>query len=237
MANPIPVNTRHARHQPQPAPSARPEPPMRPVPPPEPDRGGDGIGAGVRLIFGFFGLLTMLAFVFGGFILLENVLSPFLNPSTPPVVIQPPQPGHPVNPPRQQQFAAQPTAAPQRNTSANNARSAADSSVQCSPPSRFSVGMTAVVDTRSTGGASTRIVAWTQPGGGIHNSDAEPGMRLSIIGGPQCVYNTPYGQHIRYWQVEFTNRNGRFVSGWVAESIWEGNSVNYLLCTPSQPDC
>jgi hypothetical protein len=99
--------------------------------------------------------------------------------------------------------------------------------------------MTAVVDTASTSGASTRIVAWTRPGGGVHNSDAEPGMYLQIVGGPQCVYNSEYRQYIRYWQVEFTNRNGRYIAGdaWVAESIWEGNSVNYLICPTSQPDC
>lgn len=114
-----------------------------------------------------------------------------------------------------------------------------NNNANCTPTTRFSVGLTAIVDTHSRNGTSSRIAAWTQPGGGIHNSDAEPGMRLSIVGGPECVYNSEYRQFVRYWQVEFTNRNGRYVTGdaWVGEAILEGNYVNYLICPTSSPDC
>lgn len=106
------------------------------------------------------------------------------------------------------------------------------SSDNCSPATIFSVGRTVVADA-----SGQRLIAWTQPGGNVQDSEAEPGMGISIVGGPQCIYNNRYSQYVRYWQVEFTNRNGRFVSGWVAESIWEGSSLNYLICPPSNSDC
>jgi hypothetical protein len=182
----------------------------------------------------FFGMVLVLALVLIGLVGLENILSPFIN-SSQPVVIQPPRQAAPqVRQPPQHQ----PVSPPRRNAGGNN-QGQFSYSDSCTPSSRFSVGVVAVVDLASSSGASTRITAWTQPGGSVHNSDAEPGMRLSIVGGPECVYNERYGQYIRYWQVEFTNRSGRYVSGnaWVAESVWEGSYVNYLICPLSQPDC
>lgn len=118
-------------------------------------------------------------------------------------------------------------------SSANGATVSLNSnSDNCSPATIFAVGGNAVADS-----SGQRLIAWTQPGGNVHDSEAEPGMGISVVGGPQCIYNNRYSQYVRYWQVEFTNRNGRFVSGWVAESIWEGGSINYLICPPSNPDC
>jgi hypothetical protein len=99
--------------------------------------------------------------------------------------------------------------------------------------------MTAAVDIASTTlGVSTRISAYTQPGGTTIDSDADPGMQLLIVGGPECIFNQRYDQYMRYWEVAFTNRSGRFVPrAWVAESLREGNSLNRLICTLSQPDC
>ncbi len=149
--------------------------------------------------------------------------------------VRPPRPTQPP-PPTQPFIPTQPgSSAP---TVLSN-RGSVHVNDNCNPPTSFHVGMTVVVDTASRSGASTRIAAWTQPGGNVHNSDAEPGARLYITGGPECVYNEQYRQYLRYWRVEFTNRNGRYVSGnaWVAESIWEGNLLNYLICPLTTPDC
>jgi len=187
-------------------------------------------GGGLLRLIAIIVLAYVLVFPLGGL----NILSGFLGQAF--VMISPPLSGDVPDvqlqmtsvPSGSGRLANLPTPLPPINNGAN-----------CSPASIFSVGLTAVVDLASTSGASTRIAAWTQPGGGIHNSDAEPGMKLNIVGGPQCAYNSEYRQYIRYWQVEFTNRNGRYIAGdaWVGESIWEGSYVNYLICRTSEPDC
>lgn len=232
MPDPLPFNSNPPR------PNAAPPPVPRRVVPPAPVRverepvyqAPRREGGGLLRLIAIIVVAYVLVFPLGGL----NILSGFFGQAF--VMIFPSSSGGvPVvqtqmtsMPSGSGRFANPPTSLPPINNGAN-----------CSPESIFSVGMTAVVDLASTSGASTRIAAWTQPGGGIHNSDAEPGMQLSIVGGPQCVYNDEYRQYVRYWQVEFTNRNGRYVAGdaWVGESVWEGSYVNYLMCRTSVPDC
>lgn len=102
----------------------------------------------------------------------------------------------------------------------------------CNTDPNFWIGGTAVVDA-----SGPRLVAWTKPGGNVHDSEAEPSMKITFVGGPECVYNSTLSQYVTYWQVQFVNRNRRFVTGWVAESYWEGDYFNRLICHESQPDC
>jgi len=235
MPDPIPRNSRAGipvappqRPMPPPAPPPAPAP-VQPAPVYNPPRRNGGGGFGQALIAVIF--VGVLIFAFGGLSVLDGFVRQVAV-----VVFPPSSSGGSTG--GQYQATSIPSGSG-RSTNPPTALPPVSSSANCSPATRFSVGMTAAVDTASTSGASTRIAAWTQPSGGIHNSDAEPGMYLSIVGGPQCVYNSEYQQYVRYWQVEFTNRNGRYVAGdaWVAESVWEGSSVNYLICLTSNPDC
>jgi len=235
MPDPIPRNSRAGVAPvvpPRPAPPPAPAPAVRPIQPapffePPPARAG-GFGQVIIAIM----IIGVLVFAFGGLSVFDGIVRQIA------AIVFPPSPsvGSTV-------VQYQPTSIPQGSGRSSNAPTAlpptVNSSANCSPSTLFSVGMTAVVDLVSTSGESTRIAAWTEPGGGIHNSDAEPGMTLRIVGGSQCVYNSEYRQYVRYWQVEFTNRNGRYVTGdaWVGESVWEGNYVNYLICRPSDSDC